>query len=147
GEGPASPGRQARSPQLQLAWGLMRVWPPRWAPHAPPEPLERWVMRVWEEEPPEGEAPLEWLRRPWGLTAPREQAWARVAWCPGRWVGEGEQPGLNSGCPSEDRHLPRGARWIRVLGVRSPGAARAGAPARAGASRARAPRLRGGGSR
>src|SRR5436305_10318506 len=63
-EVPARHGRQARSTQLQLAFGQMTLLPPRNEPRASKEPLTVWVIRVWEEQAPEGEEPLEWVRLP-----------------------------------------------------------------------------------
>jgi hypothetical protein len=60
-EGPARHGRQARSTQLQLAFGQMTLLPPRKEPRASKEPVTVWVIRVWEEQAPDGEEPLEWL--------------------------------------------------------------------------------------
>jgi hypothetical protein len=61
-EVPARHGRTGRSTQLQLAWGPLTLVPPRKAPRAGKEPLTVWVIRVWEEQAPAGEEPLEWVR-------------------------------------------------------------------------------------
>jgi len=60
-EVPARHGRQARSTQLQLACGQMTLLPPRFEPRAGKEPVTVWVIRVWEEQGPFGEEPLEWI--------------------------------------------------------------------------------------
>jgi hypothetical protein len=39
-----------------------------------------WVIRVWEEQAPEGEEPLEWLLLTSIPTSTLEQAWERVGW-------------------------------------------------------------------
>src|SRR5256885_9993665 len=54
-------GHQARSTQLQLAFGQMTLLPPRNEPRAGKDPVTVWVIRVWEEQAPDGEEPLEWL--------------------------------------------------------------------------------------
>ena len=46
-EVPARHGHQARSTQLQLAFGQMTLLPPRNEPRASKEPLTVWVIRVW----------------------------------------------------------------------------------------------------
>lgn len=59
---PASHGRQARATTLQLSWMSLSLLPPRHDPRLntlPPLPV--WVVRVWEEDTPEGEEPLEWI--------------------------------------------------------------------------------------
>src|SRR6266581_2418132 len=60
-EVPARHGRPGRSTQLQLAFGHMTLLPPRHEPRASKEPLTVWGVRVWEEQAPEGEEPLEWI--------------------------------------------------------------------------------------
>jgi hypothetical protein len=66
-EVPARHGRTGRSTHLQLASGPMTRLPPRQEPRAGKEPLIVWVIRVWEEQAPDGEEPLEWLRLDFGV--------------------------------------------------------------------------------
>ena len=56
-EVPARHGHQARSTQLQLAFGQRTLLPPRYEPRAGKNPMRVWVIRVWEEQAPEGEEP------------------------------------------------------------------------------------------
>jgi hypothetical protein len=58
---PASHGRMARSTVVQLAFGALTVWAPRLEKPFSKEPLKMWAIRVWEEQTPEGEEPLEWI--------------------------------------------------------------------------------------
>ncbi len=58
---PASHGRTARSTEVQLAFGSLTVLPPRFEKRCRKEPLVVWAMRVWEEQTPAGEEPLEWI--------------------------------------------------------------------------------------
>jgi Transposase DNA-binding len=85
---PARPGRTGRSTQLQLAYGQLTLLPPRQEPRAGKEPLLVWVIRVWEEQTPEGEEPLEWVLLTSVLTTTLEQAWERVDWYRQRWLVE-----------------------------------------------------------
>jgi len=87
-EVPARHGRQARSIQLQLAFGQLTLLPPRNEPRASKEPVTVWVMRVWEEQAPQGEEPLEWILLTSVPTTTREQAWERVDWYRCRWLVE-----------------------------------------------------------
>ncbi len=123
-EVPASHGHQARSTHLQIAWGPMQVLPPRWEPHATKEPMELWVIRVWEEEPPEGEEPLEWLLLTSVPTVTLEQAWERVAWYTCRWVVEEYHQCLKTGCRIEARQVQSVERLLRLLGLVAPVAVR-----------------------
>ncbi len=79
-EVPARHGHPARGTQLQLAFGQMRLLPPRNEPRAGKDPLTVWVIRVWEEQAPEGEEPLEWILLTSVPTTTLEEAWERVDW-------------------------------------------------------------------
>src|SRR5258706_8921116 len=79
-EVPARHGHQARSTQLQLAFGQMTLLPPRQEPRVSKEPLTVWVIRVWEEQARDAEEPLEWLLLASVPTTTLEQAWERVDW-------------------------------------------------------------------
>lgn len=121
---PARHGRQARSTQVQLAFGQMTLLPPRNEPRASKEPLTVWVVRVWEEQAPEGEKPLEWMRLPSVPTTTLEHAWERVDWYEHRWLVEEYHQCLTSGCRMEERQLQTVDGLIRLLGLLSPLAVR-----------------------
>src|SRR6266853_501093 len=123
-EVPARHGRQARSTQLQLAFGQMTLLPPRNEPRAGKDPLTVWVMRVWEENAPEGEEPLEWLLLTSVPTTTLEQAWERVDWYRHRWLVEDYHQCLKSGCRIEERQLQTVDGLIRLLRLLSPLAVR-----------------------
>jgi len=72
-EVPARHGHQARSTQLQLAFGQMTLLPPRHEPRASKERVTVWVIRVWAEQAPEVEAPAEWVLLASQETATDEQ--------------------------------------------------------------------------
>jgi DDE family transposase len=115
-EVPARHGRQARSTQLQLAFGQMTLLPPRHEPRASKEPLTVWVIRVWEEQARDAEEPLEWLRLPSVPTTTLEQAWERGDWYRCRWSVEDYHHCLKSGCRLEERQGPRVDGLMRRLG-------------------------------
>src|SRR6266581_1030944 len=123
-EVPARHGRQARSTQLQLSFGQMTLLPPRNEPRASKEPLTVWVMRVWEEQAPEGEEPLEWILLTSVPTTTLEEAWERVDWYRHRWLVEDYHQCLKSGCRIEKRQLQTVDGLIRLLGLLSPLAVR-----------------------
>src|SRR2546422_8562041 len=123
-EVPARHGRQARSTQLQLAFGQMTLLPPRNEPRASKEPLTVWVIRVWEEQAPEGEEPPEWVLLTSVPTTTLEQAWERVDWYGYRWLVEDYHQCLKSGCRLEQRQLQTVDGLIRLLGLLSPLAVR-----------------------
>ncbi len=123
-EVPARHGHKGRSTRLQLAFGQMTLMPPRHEPRASKEPLTVWVIRVWEETAPEGEAPLEWVLLTSVPTTTLEQAWERVDWYRHRWLVEDYHQCLKSGCRIEERQLQSVDGLIRLLGLLSPLAVR-----------------------
>src|SRR5258708_11923908 len=104
-EVPARHGHQAGSTQLQLAFGQMTLLPPRNEPRASKDPVTVWVIRVWEEQAPDGEEPLEWILLTSVPTTTLEQAWERVDWYQCRWLVEDYHQCLKSGCRIEERQL------------------------------------------
>ena len=123
-EVPARHGHKGRSTQLQLSFGQMTLLPPRNEPRASKEPLTVWVIRVWEEQAPEGEEPLEWILVTSVPTTTLEQAWERVDWYRHRWLVEDYHQCLKSGCRIEQRQLQTVDGLIRLLGLLSPLAVR-----------------------
>ncbi len=123
-EVPARHGRKGRSTQLQLSFGQMTLLPPRNEPRAGKDPVTVWVIRVWEEQAPEGEEPLEWILLTSVPTTTLEQAWERVDWYGHRWLVEDYHQCLKSGCRMEERQGPRVDGLIRLLGLLSPLAVR-----------------------
>jgi len=123
-EVPARHARQARSTQLQLACGQMTLLPPRHDPRESRNPLTVWVIRVWEEQAPDGEEPLEWVVLTSVPTSTLEQAWERVDWYGYRWLVEDYHQCLKSGCRIEHRQLQTVDGLMRLLGLLSPLAVR-----------------------
>jgi len=123
-EVPARHGRQARSTHLQLAFGQLTLLPPRHEPRASKEPMSVWVIRVWEEQAPDGEEPLEWVRHASVPTTTLEEAWERVEWYQCRWLVEDYHHCLKSGCRIEQRQLQTVDGLMRLLGLLSPLAVR-----------------------
>jgi hypothetical protein len=123
-EVPARHGHPARSTQLQLAFGQMTLLPPRNEPRASKDPMRVWVIRVWEEQAPEGEEPLEWILLTSVPTTTPAEAWERVDWYGHRWLAEDYHQCLKSGCRIEQRQLQSVDGLMRLLGLLSPLAVR-----------------------
>ena len=121
---PASHGRRARSTVVQLAFGQVTILPPRCEKRCGKDSLHVWALRVWEEQTPSGEEPLEWLLVTSVPTTTLEQAWERVGWYECRWVVEDYHQGLKTGCRIEERQVQSADRLIRLLGLLSPVAVR-----------------------
>jgi hypothetical protein len=116
-EVPARHGHQKRSTQLQVAFGQLSLLPARHEPKASKDPLSIWVVRLWEEQTPEGEEPLEWMRLPSVPTRTLEEAWERVEWYAHRWLVEDSHQCLKSGCRIQHRQGPRAESLIRLWGL------------------------------
>jgi hypothetical protein len=122
---PASHGRKARSTTLHLAWTHLSLLPPRHDPRLNKLPLiPVWVVRVWEEEAPEGEEPLEWILLTTVAVTTCEQAWHRADWYRCRWTIEDYHQCLKTGGRIEERQVQSADRLMRLLGLLSPAAVR-----------------------
>jgi hypothetical protein len=121
---PARHGHKARSTQVQMTVDQMALLPPRNEPRAGKDPFPIWVIRVWEEQAPEGEEALEWLLLTSVPTTTLEQAWERVDWYRHRWLVEDDHQCLKSGCRIEERQLQSVDGLMRLLGLLSPLAVR-----------------------
>ncbi len=109
---------------MQLAFGKVTVLPSRFEKRCSKEPLPLWAVRVWEEQTPAADVPLEWLLVTSVSTTTLEQAWERVAWYECRWVVEDYHQCLKTGCRLEERQVQSADRVIRLLGFLSPLAVR-----------------------
>jgi hypothetical protein len=123
-EVPARHGHPRRSTHLQLSFGQMTLLPPRHEPRASKESMMVWIIRVWEEQAPDGEEPLQWLLVTSVPTTTLEQAWERVDWYQSRWLVEDYHQCLKSGCRIEERQLQTVDGLMRLLGLLSPLAVR-----------------------
>jgi Transposase DNA-binding len=58
---PATADRPARLATLSVAWQAVNIQPPKTGASITGKPVRAWVVRVWEETPPDGVEPLEWI--------------------------------------------------------------------------------------
>ena len=123
-EVPARHGHPARQTQLQLSFGQMTLLPPRHEPRVSKQPMTVWVIRVWEEQAPEGEEPLEWVLLTSVPSMTLLEAWESVELYGHRWLVEDYHQCLKSGCRIEERQLHSVEGLIRLLGLLSPLAVR-----------------------
>ena len=115
-EVPAEHQRSARTAQLSLSWGAVRLHPPQDSKDPDRRPIVVWVLHVWEEQPPEGVQALEWYLLTSVPSESQAQAWERVAWYRQRWTVEDDHHGLKTGCHLEQRQLQRYEGLRRLLG-------------------------------
>ena len=117
----ASPGRSARQTTVRLAFAAVHLAVPgeRHGDYVA-QPLQLWVIRVWEPTPPAGEEPLQWVlltNVPVTCVADAQQ---RVAWYEKRPIIEEYHKGQKTGCRIESLQfdaLDRLEPAIAVLSV------------------------------
>ena len=116
---PASHGKPARAATVQITWGPIRLLPPRQEKGY--DPIDAWVIRVWEPDPPKGiKQPLEWILLTSLETASAEAAWERVAQYSCRWTNEDYHSCLKTGCQVEQRNLGDQPALERLLAICAP---------------------------
>ncbi len=115
---------QARTAQLAISFGLLRLLPPRPQEKTDRRPIVVYVVRVWEPEPPEGVEGLNWLLLTSVPVQQVEQAWERVDWYRARWLVEDYHQGLKTGCRIQGRQVQNYEGLRRLLGLLSPLAVR-----------------------
>jgi hypothetical protein len=98
----ASSGRKARTTKVQVAFAKVTLSPPgkKLGEYAS-EPLELWVVRVWEPNTPAGEEPLEWILLTNVEVAAFDDAMTRIDWYERRWTVEEYHKGMKTGCGIE----------------------------------------------
>lgn len=138
-EVPARPGRKGRATHLHLAVGQLSLLPPRQEPRAGKEPVTVWGIRVWEEQTPDEEEPLEGVLLTSVSTTTLEQGWERVDWYRQRWLVEDYHQCLKSGCRIEERQVQSVDGLMRRLGTVVPACGALVADPRRRAGRTRPP--------
>jgi transposase-like protein/transposase Tn5 family protein len=116
---PASHGRVAREARVAISWNPLQLQVPRQEPTG--EPLDVWVVRVWEPDPPaEHTEPIEWILLSRLPVASEQEAWERVQWYTCRWTIEDYHQCLKTGCRIEERNLGDQPALERLLGLCAP---------------------------
>lgn len=97
-----SPGRKARTIKAQVAFAKVTLAVPgkKLGEYAS-EPLDVWVVRVWEPNTPAGEVPLEWILLTNVEVATFDDAMTRIDWYELRWIVEEYHKGMKTGCDIE----------------------------------------------
>jgi hypothetical protein len=98
----ASPGRKARTTQVNVAFTPVLVAPPgRKSGDYAPKPLALWAVRVWEPNTPANEEPLEWTLLTNCPVLTLQDAFERIDWYELRWIIEEYHKGMKTGCGIE----------------------------------------------
>jgi hypothetical protein len=84
-----------------------------------PTALVRWAVRVWEAQPPEGRAPIEWVLLTDRPVCDLQTALLVAFWYSCRWLVEEYHKCLKTGCKVEERQLEHADRLEPLVGVLS----------------------------
>jgi len=111
-------GQPPRTATLSVAWRPLTLPPPRelWGRERR-VPLDVWVVRVWEAEPPAGVEPVEWLLVTNVPVASAADAWERVDWYARRPVIEEFHKAWETGMGVERLQLTTRERLEPAVGL------------------------------
>lgn len=116
----ASPGRQARTTTVQVAFTPVRLAPPtKHCGEYHKTPLDLWAVRVWEPNTPANEKPLEWILLSNVAVEAEAAAQERVTWYEQRPIIEEYHKGMKTGCSVESMQFDSVARLKPAIAVLS----------------------------
>jgi hypothetical protein len=115
-----SPTRRGRTTTVQVAWSPVRVAPPgKSLGEYERQPLDLWVVRVWEEDTPADEEPLEWILLTNVAVTGVSDAEERIDWYACRPIIEEYHKGMKSGCAIEGLQFEKIERLEPAIAVLS----------------------------
>jgi hypothetical protein len=95
--------RQERTALLRVSYAAVEILPPHVRKGDYEKvPIPAWVVRVWEETPPEGATPVEWMLVCLGAVPTVTDAWQACDWYSCRWMIEEYHKAKKTGCQIED---------------------------------------------
>lgn len=98
----ATTGRKARTATVKVGFAKVRLsLPAKKLGEYDKEPLDLWVVHVWEPKPPAGEEPLEWMLLTNVAVETIDDAQTRIDWYERRWIIEEYHKGMKTGCGIE----------------------------------------------
>lgn len=110
----------ARKATVRIAWSKVTLRPPvNGRGRERGVPLEVWVVRVWEPDPPEGVEAIGWLLLTNVEVSSGECAWERVRWYACRMVVEDYHKGMKTGVGIEGLQLTTRGRLEAAIAVLS----------------------------
>ncbi len=116
----AHPGREARQALLSISATRVVMKRPHYLPKDLPSEVEINVVRVYEESPPAGLEPVEWLLYTTEPVDTEEQLALVVDIYRARWLIEECNKALKTGCLYEEREFESRAALLAVLGMSLP---------------------------
>jgi Transposase DNA-binding len=111
------PPREARGALLQYSATRVELKRPHYAPASLPESLELSLVRVWEQAPPHGETPVEWMLLTTELCETAEDIIRVVDLYRARWMIEDFHKALKTGCLIQQRQFESRHALLNVLGL------------------------------
>jgi hypothetical protein len=114
------PGRRQRTTTVQISFAAVRLSVPgkKLGEYAN-EPLDVWVLRVWEPHTPAGEEPLEWFLLTNVAVATAADAEERIRWYERRPIIEELHKGMKTGCAIESMQFVKIERLEPAIAVLS----------------------------
>ncbi len=127
-------GQVARRAKLLISCGPVRVRAPERAGQAAGAgaPIDCWFIRVWEQDPPDGVEPLEWVLYTDGRTETLQEALVGVMDYGTRFLVEEFHKGLKTGMKIEELQLEQANRLFAAIAVMSVVLAATAGPPRVG---------------
>lgn len=117
---PAHDHHPKRDALLQISFQKVEVQAPTDGVYLRKTPLTAWVVRVWEEQPPQGQEPMEWiLLTTLPITCPQE-AWEVAKWYGWRWILEDFHKALKTGCGIQQRGFQDVEALWKVVAILTP---------------------------
>jgi hypothetical protein len=108
------PARSQRLARLHFCSSTVTFLPPQRSKAAP---VTLQVVRVWEPEPPEGQAPIEWRLETTEPADTPELVAQIVDWYRARWVIEEYFKALKTGCAFQRRHVESRQALLNTLAI------------------------------
>jgi hypothetical protein len=94
---------QERTAVLRVSYAAVQILPPHVRKGEYEKvPIAVWAVRVWEETPPEGATPVEWVLICSGPVQKAADAWQACEWYSCRWMIEEYHKAMKTGCQIED---------------------------------------------
>jgi len=116
----ARDSKPVRKTQVAVSWARVRVLPPQvQRGEYEKRPLDLWVIRVWEIDPPAGEEAVEWILLTNVAISRLDEAWERVDWYECRWIVEEYHKAQKTGCGIEEMQFTTAAALQPMIALLS----------------------------
>ena len=112
GKRPARAARPARTAQVSLRYKPVKLCPPKHGLNSGKEPVAVWLVHLIEDNPPQGQEPIEWFLLTTKPVTSIDDALRCVEWYRLRWRVEDWHRVIKSGCGAE-KHAHRTAERIK----------------------------------